>query len=112
ALIAQMVNTFNTQLRNAVAGEPKILYADAYTANIDQINNPALHGLSDVKLRACDLSAAKNPLMSSLGCNAGNLVTGTDVGHFLFADGVHPTPFGHLLLARFVSKEMIIKGWL
>lgn len=112
ALISQMVNTFNTQLRSSVAAESKILYVDAYSANRDNILFPALHGLSNVTKRACDLNPAKNPLMSSLACNTGNLISDPDPGHFLFADGVHPTPYGHLLLARFVSKEMIAKGWL
>jgi phospholipase/lecithinase/hemolysin len=30
----------------------------------------------------------------------------------MFADEVHPTPFVHLLLARYVSKYMVTKGWL
>jgi phospholipase/lecithinase/hemolysin len=111
ALIRTMIVTFNEQLRLAVANEPKILYSDAFTANVDQIANPALHGLTNVKDRACDLSPAKNPLGSALVCNAGNLAAG-DVSHYLFADGSSPTPFAYLLLARFVSKDMIVKGWL
>jgi phospholipase/lecithinase/hemolysin len=112
-LVHTMVVTFNDQLKAAVAGEPKILLADVYTANLDQINNPALHGLTSVTKTACDLSPAKNPLGSALGCNLGNLVVASDdPSHYLFADSVHPTPFGYLLLARFVSKELIVKGWL
>jgi phospholipase/lecithinase/hemolysin len=111
SLIDLMVKTFNAQLRAGVASESKVLYVDAYTANVDQVNNPALHGLTNVKDRACDLSPAKNPLHSSLVCTSANLIAG-DVSHYLFADGVHPTPFGYLLLARFVSKDMVTKGWL
>ena len=111
ALVNTMVTTYNEQLRLAIAGEPKILYSDAYNANRDQITNPAIHGLTNVKTRACDLNATSNPLHSSLVCNGSNLIPG-DVSRFLFADGVHPTPFGYLLLARFVSKDMVTKGWL
>lgn len=110
-LLRLMVTTFNSELAKAVAGEPKILYSDAFTANVDQINNPALHGLSNVTARACDLSAPRNPLGSVVVCNATNLVPG-DVSRYLFSDGAHPTPYGYLLLARFVSKDMIVKGWL
>ena len=110
-LIRLMITTFNEQLRLNVASEPKILYSDSFTANVDQIANPDLHGLTNVKSPACDLSPAKNPLASSLLCNAANLNAG-DVSHYLFSDGQRPTPFGYLLLARFVSKDMVIKGWL
>ena len=44
-------------------------------------------------------------------CNAGNLSPGVD-SNYLFSDSVHPTPYGYLLLARLVSKDMLIKGWL
>ncbi len=111
ALIKQMVITFNTQLRASLASEAKVIYSDAYTANLDQLASPALHGLTNVKDRACDMSPAKNFLASSLICTAANVISG-DVSHYLFADGSHPTPFGYLLLARFVSKDMAIKGWL
>jgi phospholipase/lecithinase/hemolysin len=30
----------------------------------------------------------------------------------MFADGVHPTPYSHKLLAQVVNKAMIQAGWL
>jgi len=52
----------------------------------------------------------------SLICNRNNITlptTGsTDIEHFMFADGVHPTPYGHKLLAQVVNKIMIQAGWL
>ncbi len=109
--IRTMTLNFNEQLRNAVAGESKILLVDAYTANEIQIDQPAIHGLSNVTAPACDLSPARNPIPIALTCNTGNVIAG-DVGRYLFADSVHPTPFGYLLLARLVSRDMVIKGWL
>jgi phospholipase/lecithinase/hemolysin len=60
---------------------------------------------------ACDLTPAKNPLASSLVCNASNVKSG-DISHWSFADDVHPTPFTNLLLARYVAEKLVVKGWL
>jgi phospholipase/lecithinase/hemolysin len=57
------------------------------------------------------LATAGNADGSSLVCNSSNLVTG-DTSHYLFADDVHPTPFGHKLLAQYATKAMVIAGWL
>jgi phospholipase/lecithinase/hemolysin len=111
ALIAAMVTAFNTQLTAGLANDPKVLVVDVYAVSHDQSINPAPYGLTNVSDTACDLSVAKNPLQSSLVCNAGNLIPG-DVSHYSFADTVHPTPFNNLLLARYVSEKMVIKGWI
>lgn len=111
ALITAMVTTFNSQLQTALAGNANVLVVDAYAVNRDQYANPGSYGLSNVTTPACDLSAAKNPLGSSLVCSAANTVAG-DVSRYGYADSVHPTPYANLLLARYVSKEMASKGWL
>lgn len=111
ALITAMVTTFNSQLQTALAGNANVLVVDAYAVNRDQYANPGSYGLSNVSTPACDLSAAKNPLGSSLVCSAANTVAG-DVSRYGYADSVHPTPYANLLLARYVSKEMASKGWL
>jgi outer membrane lipase/esterase len=111
AFINTLVTTFNTQLQTLLANNSKVLFVDAYTIHRDEISNPSAYGLTNVTTPACNLTAATNPIGSSLMCNAGNLSPGTD-SNYLFADSVHPTPFGYLLLARLVSKDMLIKGWL
>ncbi|MFZ6845976.1 SGNH/GDSL hydrolase family protein [Undibacterium sp. RuTC16W] len=110
-LIFNMVNAFNSQLKAGLDGNASILYVDAYTINRDQFANPAIYGLTNVTTPACDLTAAKNPLGSSLVCNKSNTISGS-VDNYQYADSVHPTPYGYLLLARYVSKEMVAKGWL
>jgi len=110
-LIMAMVAAFNDQLRNAVAGEAKVLYVDLATISRDQATNPAPYGLTNTTTPACDLSPAKNPLGSSLVCNKNNLIAG-DVSHYMFADAVHPTPFEYALIARYVLEQMTVKGWL
>ena len=110
-LVNSMVTTFNAQLLAGLNGDPNVLYVDAWSVSHDEASNPIPYGLTNVSSPACDLSAAKNALGSSLVCNKSNLVAGV-TDNYLFADSVHPTPYGYLLLARYVSKEMAVKGWL
>jgi phospholipase/lecithinase/hemolysin len=110
-LIQSMVANFNDQLKAAVAGEPKVLYVDLASISRDQATNPTPYGLTNTTTPACDLTAPKNPLGSSLVCNKNNLIAG-DVSHYMFADSVHPTPFEYALIARYVLEQMTVKGWL
>lgn len=109
-LVDAMVNTFNSQLKLGVADNAKVLYVDAYADSYNQYVNPGAYGLSNVTNTACDLSPAKNPLSSSLVCTNNNLIAGI-TGNYLFSDMIHPTPYGHNLIANLVSKEMLSKGW-
>ena len=115
ALINTMVTTFNSQLQTGLANNAKVLIVDAYTVTRDEISNPAIYGLTNVTTPACDLTGAgvgaTNPIRNALMCNANNLIPGV-TDHYMFADDIHPTPYSHLLLARFVSKAMLVKGWL
>lgn len=110
ALISNMVTTFNTQLLQGLTGAD-VLLVDAYTVSRDQNANPAHYGISNIAVPACDLTPAKNALGSSLVCTKANLIAGAD-DHFLFADSVHPTPYGYKLLADVVATEMGKRGWL
>ncbi|MDB5754058.1 MAG: esterase [Massilia sp.] len=108
ALIKAMANAFNASLKAGIAGEAKVLYVDLFTLSVDQSTNPGPYGLTNTTTPVC----ATNPLGgSSLGCNGSNLIAG-DVGHYMFADSVHPTPFEHSLVARYIAEQMIVKGWL
>lgn len=112
ALINAMVTTFNTQLQAGLAANAKVLYIDAYTVSRDQVANPANYGISNATAPACDLtSPAPNALGSSLVCHAGNLNPGVN-DQYLFADTVHPTPYGYQLLAQLVASKMTQRGWL
>ncbi|MCC2956909.1 SGNH/GDSL hydrolase family protein [Massilia sp. IC2-477] len=107
-LTAAMVNAFNTQLKNGLGSDDRILYVDLYTVSNDQVKNPAPYGLTNTSTPAC----GPNPLgTTSLICTNNNTVAG-DVSHYMFADEIHPTPFENNLVARYVLKEMAVKGWL
>lgn len=111
-LINTMVVAFNTQLESGLAGTPGVIVVDAYSDNRNQAANPASYALTNVTDTACDLTApSPNALGSSLVCNASNLIAG-DTSHYLFADSVHPTPYGYKLLAQLVTRSMVLAGWL
>ena len=116
-LILAMTQAFNAQLQSAVAGVAGVLFVDVFTQFQQEIATPSQYGLSNVKDVACDLRYGINALAtttqpgSSLVCNTGNLVAG-DTSRYLFADSVHPTPYGHKLLAQVVIKDLVLAGWL
>jgi len=111
-LINTMVVAFNTQLETGLAGTPGVIIVDAYSDNRNQAANPASYALSNVTEPACNLTApSPNALGSSLVCNSSNVISG-DTSHYLFADTVHPTPYGYKLLAQLVTKSMVLAGWL
>ncbi|MDB5906530.1 MAG: hypothetical protein JWP34_644 [Massilia sp.] len=108
ALIKAMANAFNAALKAGIAGDPKVLYVDLFTLSDDQSVNPGPYGLTNTTTAACGANALGT---SSLACNGSNVIAG-DVGHYMFADSVHPTPFEHSLVARYIAEQMIVKGWL
>lgn len=112
-LLTQMIQTYNSTLQSSLPNTPKVLYVDLYTSNQDQLANPAPYGLSNVTTPACDLTTTTQTTFgkTALVCTTTSLIPG-DTSHYLFADGVHPTPYGYWLLTRLVAKEMIVKGWL
>ncbi len=111
SLLSTMVSTFNTQVQSGVAGNPNVLFVDANTQSHLNTQNPAQYGLTNVTTPACNLATSANPLSSSLVCTTNNTIGG-DVSHYLFADTVHPTPYGYSLLAKYVATQMALRGWL
>lgn len=125
-LVLAMTQAFNDGLEkgliktSGVAGSyiDSVVFVDAFAENRRQLANKEHYALTNVKDVACTLTSPANVLAttgkadgSSLVCNASNLIAG-DTSHYLFADNVHPTPFGHKLLAQFVTKALVIAGWL
>lgn len=103
-LIKTMVDTFNARLKAGLGEDPRIAYVDLFSVSRDQVANPAIYGLTNTAVPACTSA-------SSLTCTSKTL-SGPDVSHYMFADGVHPTPYENWLVARYVLKDMAVKGWL
>jgi outer membrane lipase/esterase len=109
-LIGGMVSAFNIALRLGIDGiEDKVLFVDAYTASVDQVANPSKYGISNATAVACGANALGT---TSLVCKASNTLVGVDVSHYLFADDVHPAPYGQTLLAKLVADSLTARGWL
>lgn len=130
-LVLAMTTTFNQTLATALGVTPDtavngVLLVDAFSENQRQLANPGHYLLSNVKDVACNptltpVNPADAKSASSLVCttstlvtkdSAGNAVTQDQVLHFLYADSVHPTPYGYKLLAQYVIQKMVFAGWL
>jgi outer membrane lipase/esterase len=109
-LVNGMVSAFNTALRAGIDGlEQNVVYVDLYTASVDQVAHPENYGITNATTPACLTTNALGG--TSLVCNGSNIL-GVDVSHYLFADGVHPTPFGSSLIAKATVEAMVKRGWL
>ena len=107
-LVLAMTTAFNNTLQAGLAGTAGVIVVDAFHNIQDEVNHPEQYSLSNVKDVACYLALVNN---TSLFCSAATLIAG-DTSHYLFADGVHPTPYGHKLLAQLVSRDLAKVGWL
>lgn len=110
-LVTTMTNAFNTQLQSGLAGVANIVYVDFFAQQKVVVANPGAYGLSNITTEACDPASPANPLQgSSLTCTANSLRAGTS--GWQYADGVHPTPLGHAVIADFVAAQLSAAGWL
>ena len=108
-LIAGMINGFNIALRAGIDGlDAKVLYVDLFTQSQDQVANPTKYGISNAGTPACGANALGT---TSLVCTSQNIIS-TNVGTYLFADDVHPAPYGQTLIAKAVAEAMVARGWL
>ncbi len=112
-LITAMVTMFNSTLATSLNGTPGVIIVDAFSDSHNQSVNPASYALSNVTNSACDPASAANPLQgSSITCTSASSLTGIDTSAYLFADTVHPTPYGYKLLAQLTTKSLVLAGWL
>jgi phospholipase/lecithinase/hemolysin len=107
-LIDAMVKAFNAQLTIALKDVPGVRLGDVYSVSKDQVANPGAYGLTNVTGLACGPNALGG---TALVCNGSNLIAG-DTSRYQFADDIHPTAYGHQLLAQFAIKELAQAGWL
>lgn len=103
-VLASMTSAFNASLQTGLTGTAGVKFGDAYVTNTDQFINPSQYGITNVTTPACGTT-------SSLICSTAT--TGAlDYSTYLFADGVHPTPYGYKLIAQEAAKHLVIAGWL
>jgi len=106
-LIAGMVRLFNGVLAAGLNGTGARLL-DLQAELMRVIENPHAFLVHEINVPACDaakIAAITNGLEqggSSLFCSRQTLLQNGAALTYLFADGVHPTTLGHLIVARFV----------
>lgn len=119
------INAFNNQLATLVAGENRIALVDFFAGFNAQMISPANFGLTNVTVPACPVVGTGTdglPIYNFQTCTAAALsaqtppVSATGGANwwqtYAFADGFHPTPLGHKLLADVVQAKLISVGWL
>ena len=125
ALFDGWVQAFNARLASSVAGESRIVIADLYTSFKDQATNPAQYQLTNVTTAACPATGVGSdglPTYTFATCTAAALSATTPPAGatggaswwqtYGFADGFHPTPYGHQLVGQLVSRSLAQAGWL
>ncbi len=110
-LVNQMVQAFNASLTAGLSGVSGVVIGDTYTTSREQFTNPGAFAASNSRNRACKRAPDNALDGASLVCNPTNVIAG-DVSKYLFADDVHPTPYGHQLIAQFAAKVLATAGWL
>jgi phospholipase/lecithinase/hemolysin len=102
-----MVQLFNGVLDAGLNGTGATLL-DLHAELQRVIQNPHAFLVREINVPACDaakIEAITNGLEtggSSLFCSRQTLLQNGAALTYLFADGVHPTTLGHLIVARFV----------
>lgn len=114
AAIQQWIGAFNAQLKSNVSGNTKIALVDFYADFTDEVNNPKPYDLVDVTSPVCTQTVGA---LGNFPCLSTTLdaESGKSPGwwkKYAFADGFHPTPYGHSLLAASVSRALARAGWL
>jgi phospholipase/lecithinase/hemolysin len=116
-LVAGMVQVFNGALAAGLNGTGAVLL-DFRAEFARVIANPGAYHVHEINVPACDaakIAAITNGLEqggSSLFCSRQTLVQNGAAFSYLFADGVHPTTLGHVIVARFVLIEIWKRGLL
>lgn len=117
-VIRTWISAFNNRLKTNIGTDSRIALVDFYSDFQDEVSNPDSFGLSNVHDQACtyDYGEPFNYFpCTSTALNTTFLPAGKSPGWwktYAFADGFHPTPYGHQLLAASVSRALARAGWL
>ena len=109
-LLSNLVQVFNQRLLNDLQGQPvKVL--DGYSLLNQEVANASQFGFTNVTTPWCDPATT-----SSLLCNVNTPYTAAgastaNLGSWLFADSVHPTPAGYQIIASTTLQAMKGFGW-
>lgn len=124
-VFAGWIVAFNTRLAAKFAGNANVVVVDFYSSFVDEIANPAMYSLQNVATPACPITGlggdglptytfatCTDTALSALPPPAGATGGADWWKSYAFSDGFHPTPYGHDLLARYISRALASAGWL
>lgn len=116
--IRQWLAAFNNELAARTAGDARVAVVPFYADLTDEVNNPASYGLTNATQPACQITGV-DPTDGFVACTDAALDAAPPAGAgagwwqtWAFADGFHPTPYGHRLLAASVGRALARAGWL
>lgn len=111
-LVDTMTLAFNAALKAGLDGTAEVLQVDFYAQNSQHSVTPAAFGLTNTSTPACTNTFPNAPgfLAPSLTCTTATVVANS--ARYLFADTVHPTPYGHTLIRDMALAALKEKGWL
>ncbi len=124
AMFQGWMTAFNTELAAKFAGNDAVIVVDFYKGFQDQVATPAQYGLTNVKTPACPAVGVGSdglPTYDFPTCTTTALSAAPPAGAsggadwwktYAFADGFHPTLYGHQLTQQLIGKALSTKGWL
>jgi outer membrane lipase/esterase len=113
AAIQGWISAFNTQLANKVGADSRIALVPFFADFTDEVNNPAAYGLANATTPVCPaVGFPATCLDTTLNAAPPAGMGAAWFDQYAFADGFHPTPFGHRLLAASISRALARAGWL
>jgi outer membrane lipase/esterase len=122
-VLTALVDTFNLWLRDGLTDQP-VKIVDQNAPGKDVYARPTIYGITNNTVPACDaakisaITAGNVTDGSSLFCNStpgvpfNGLRDGASTTTWQFADGVHPTPGGHLVISNYVTQQLRSFGWI
>jgi len=100
APFSALSSLFNSTLQAGLSSlNVNIIPMNMYGLFNEVIANPTAYGFTNVTTPACTTA-------SSITCTAATLVAPNAAQTYLFADGVHPTPAGHQIIADYAFAEI------
>ena len=121
-LISGWVQAFNQQLATSVGSDSRVAVVDFYAELHKQVSTQGLYHYTNVSKPACPSTGTDSnglPTYDLATCTAANLSASIPVGEsapnwwqsYVFSDDFHPTPYGHVQMANFVSAALTKAGW-
>ena len=113
--IRQWLSAFNAQLKSRIGADTRIALVDFYTDFQDEVAHPENYGLTNAKEPVCTTTVSETFGQFPCFSTALDATPGKTAGWWkthAFADGFHPTPYAHGLLAASVSRALARAGWL